>query len=546
MIKSLYINNYALLKDSFINFNKGFSVISGDTGAGKSILLDALCLLLGKRFERNNAQEPSSKSVIEAVFILNHTHKKFFLDNDLDFEEETVVRREIRPNGKSRTFINDTPVLLSILSDFGAQVVEIFAQGQFNLLTEQKSQLNFIDQFSNSQSHLLRYQQIFREFNQLKKDLEIIQGQGNLSESELDFLKFQYQEITTANIALGEKEELESNIKLLENVEEIRKSIYEIDLLLNNENGVLGSLVAIRKKISAFDNLSSLSKRVESVEIELNDISEELDLVKTSLNIDDPEKLKKMYDRLDTINNLLHKYRLNFIEQLIELKNDIHSRFELSQSFEILLKEKKQEISLKEIELKECLIKLNNNRSKVLSKISNEVVNVLNRLGMPFARFNIDVKEKEVFDIYGNTDISFMFSANKGRSMQEVAKIASGGELSRLMLALKYINSQNTKINTLIFDEIDSGVSGEVASLMADMMNNISLDTQLIAISHLPQIASRADNHLKVQKYTLRDSTESKVIELDGKQRVKEIAKLLSGKNLTQSALDNAVDLLNQ
>ena len=546
MIKSLYINNYALLKDSFINFNKGFSVISGDTGAGKSILLDALCLLLGKRFERNTAQELSSKSVIEAVFILNHTHKKFFLDNDLDFEEETVVRREIRPNGKSRTFINDTPVLLSILSDFGAQVVEIFAQGQFNLLTEQKSQLNFIDQFSNSQSHLLRYQQIFREFNQLKKDLEIIQDQGSLSESELDFLKFQYQEITTANIALGEKEELESNIKLLENVEEIRKSIYEIDLLLNNENGVLGSLVAIRKKISAFDNLSSLSKRVESVEIELNDISEELDLVKTSLNIDDPEKLKKMYDRLDTINNLLHKYRLNFIEQLIELKNDIHSRFELSQSFEILLKEKKQEISLKEIELKECLIKLNNNRSKVLSKISNEVVNVLNRLGMPFARFNIDIKEKEVIDIYGNTDISFMFSANKGRSMQEVAKIASGGELSRLMLALKYINSQNTKINTLIFDEIDSGVSGEVASLMADMMNNISLDTQLIAISHLPQIASRADNHLKVQKYTLRDSTESKVIELDSKQRVKEIAKLLSGKNLTQSALDNAVDLLNQ
>ena len=546
MIKSLYINNYALLKDSFINFNKGFSVISGDTGAGKSILLDALCLLLGKRFERNTAQEASSKSVIEAVFILNHTHKKFFLDNDLDFEEETVVRREIRPNGKSRTFINDTPVLLSILSDFGAQVVEIFAQGQFNLLTEQKSQLNFIDQFSNSQSHLLRYQQIFREFNQLKKDLEIIQDQGSLSESELDFLKFQYQEITTANIALGEKEELESNIKLLENVEEIRKSIYEIDLLLNNENGVLGSLVAIRKKISAFDNLSSLSKRVESVEIELNDISEELDLVKTSLNIDDPEKLKKMYDRLDTINNLLHKYRLNFIEQLIELKNDIHSRFELSQSFEILLKEKKQEISLKEIELKECLIKLNNNRSKVLSKISNEVVNVLNRLGMPFARFNIDIKEKEVIDIYGNTDISFMFSANKGRSMQEVAKIASGGELSRLMLALKYINSQNTKINTLIFDEIDSGVSGEVASLMADMMNNISLDTQLIAISHLPQIASRADNHLKVQKYTLRDSTESKVIELDSKQRVKEIAKLLSGKNLTQSALDNAVDLLNQ
>jgi DNA repair protein RecN (Recombination protein N) len=545
MIKNLHISNYALLKNVIVNFLDGFTVISGETGAGKSIMLDALSLLLGKRVERFSTSKSTPKSIIEGVFVLNNSHKKFFKEHDLDFEEETVVRREINANGKSRAFINDTPVLLHVLSKFGQQIIEIFAQDQTIVLKDENAQFQLIDQLSKSAQELENYRTNFSALSQLKKDLEIIQSQGSLSVAEIEFLQFQFKELTNANIRIGEKQEIEDKINLLENIDGIAHTIAEAELLLNNEQGIMSSLSVIKRNLADFDNLSLLSDRIESIIIELNDINTEFLSINNSLTTE-PEQLQEMNNRLDLLNSLLQKHRLNFIQQLIELKDDFHARIELSSSFDILLTEKQEQIEVKKKELLTAAHILNKKRLNIFTDIKRKVEEILKKLGMPFAQFKIEMQETEQFSLNGNTTILFKFSANKGTEMQELSKVASGGELSRLMLAIKYITAQSSQVGTLIFDEIDAGVSGEIASLMGDMMRNISKSTQLIAISHLPQIASKARAHLKVMKSVVKEETISTIIQLDKEGRVEEIAKLLSGKTLTQSAIDNAVDLLNQ
>ena len=545
MIKSLHIQNYALLKNVFIDFTDGFTVVSGETGAGKSIMLDALSLLLGKRVERFSADENRSKSTIEAIFIIDRSKKQFFLDNDLDFEEETVVRREINAIGKSRAFINDTPVLLQVLTAFGKQIIEIHSQHQSVLLKDEQSQFLLIDQLSKSEKELASYQNELKQHTALVSELNAIKKSGSLSSSELEFLKFEFEELETAELIENEKEEIENNILLLENVDGISNAIAEGEHYLNNEQGVFASLSVVKRKLIEFDNFSELAARLDAVLIELNDINAELSETNNKLN-SDPEQLLKLNNRLDVLNSLLIKHRKKFIEELIDLKHDISKKIQLSSSFEMQVIAKQKEIENQITLLKVAAEVLNKKRNKVLPKIKQQIQVHLQQLGMPYAKFEVVFTEIDQFFQNGNTTISFLFSANKGSPLQEVAKVASGGELSRLMLGIKYITAQLSKVNILVFDEIDTGVSGEIASLMGDMMLKISKKNQLIAISHLPQIASKANSHLKVVKRVFDSNTFSDVIALNKHQRVEEIAKLLSGKKLTKAAFDNAEELLNQ
>jgi DNA repair protein RecN (Recombination protein N) len=545
MIKSLEICNYALLRNVRINFTNGFTVISGETGAGKSIILDALSLLLGKRVERSSENKDVPKSIIEGVFIIDNSRKSFFTENNLDFEIETIVRREIDQKGKSRAFINDTPVLLHVLTAFGKQVVEIHAQNQSVLLKDENAQFKLIDQLARSEKELDNYQQELKFHSTLETELSVIKRSGSLSVSELEFLQFQYDELDAANLRLNEKEELEQQIILLENIDGIASVITESEHYFNNENGILSCLSSIKRRLLEFDSFHDFSERVESMIIELNDISIGLSDVNNKLETD-PEQLLKLSNRLDLLNNLLQKHRKNFIEELIDLKNEILAKITASESFEFQLIEKKKEINKQLKILKIASGRLNDKRVKVLLRLKQEVQQYLQNLGIPFAQFQVILSDAEAFHQFGDKKISFLFSANKGRDLQKIDKVVSGGELSRLMLAIKYVTVQSSNIHTLVFDEIDTGVSGRIASLMGEMMLKISEKNQLVAISHLPQIASKADTHLKVVKTINNSRTTSSVVVLNKQQRIEEIAKLLSGKKLTKAAFDNAVELLNQ
>jgi len=545
MIKKLHINNYALFKNVEIDFTDGFTVISGDTGAGKSIMLDALSLVLGKRVDRFAESSATQKSIIEAEFLLNDSHKKFFNDNDIDFDQETIIRREISINGKSRAFINDTPVLLNVLTQFSHQIVEIFSQHEKLVFKDPKAQFIFLDEVADSNEILLKYRLLLKEYNDIKSEINNIKKNGSLSLAELEFLQFQFNELNDANIESNEKEIIEEKIKLLENVDSISLALDEMRILFNNENGAISNINRAKKVSQNLDSLSEISKRLESVIIELEDINSEISYLQNSLEAD-PNELKRMTDRLDLINSLLHKHRLKFVDQLFDLKEDLYNKIEQSESFEVLLNKKEKDLKVKYNQLIKLANILDNNRKKVIPKITKHIEDILINLGIPHAQFQINLEQTNELHSFGCSNISMQFCANKGGEMKELMRVASGGELSRLMLAIKFLSAQNSSISTLIFDEIDSGVSGEIASLMGNMMQNISKSNQVIVISHLPQIASKAKTHLKVSKQIVDDKTTSTVHKLTSEDRVEEIAKLLSGKNITDAAIKNALDLLNQ
>ena len=545
MIKSLYIKHYALLNNVNINLINNFTIITGETGSGKSMILDALLLLLGKRVDHSFSFGEESKCIIEGSFLLNTSHKFFFQDHDLDFEQETVIRREITQKGKSRAFINDTPVLLNILFIFGVQIVEFFAQNQAVLLKEERIKFQLIDQFSGSDIELQNYRKVLNEYNHLMNDLNLIEKKGNLSSTDIEFLEYQYDEIDNANIYIGEKEELEDRISLLSNIEGVSNAINRSSLLLDSEDGIINNLTSIKRQLLEFDSLSQLSTRIDSVIIELNDVNTTFSELYNTLDLDSRE-FSEITNRLDSINRLLQKHKFKFVNELTQLKDDIKTKIELSRSFDSLVAEKKSQIILKQKDLTGLVESLNKKRRDNITIFKEKVQVLLAKLAMPHARFDIEIVEDKDFHINGNSSISFLFSANKGNILQDISAVASGGELSRLMLIIKYITAERSDIDTLIFDEIDSGVSGEVASLMGDMMKEIGKSKQLIAVSHLPQIASKAKTHLKVKKSIINDKTVSSIIELNKEDRIDEIAKLLSGKKVTNAAIANAEELLNQ
>ncbi len=545
MIKSLKINNYTLLKEVSINFKKGLTVVSGETGAGKSIMLDAIGLLIGKRVDRFVLEKNTRKTIIEGVFRIDRSKADFFKKHKIIFHDLTSIRREFNSTGKSKAFINNIPVLLNVLSEFGNQIIEIHSQHQSILLKDEITQFALIDKVAKSDSYLSNYQKEFEKYNQLQTELNLIKKSGSLSDIELDFLKYQLDELENSNLQIGEKEKIEEQILILENVEKIANSISESDNYLNNEQGVLSQLSAINRKLVEFDCFSDLQKRIESVIIELNDVSSDLSTLNNDLN-SNPKRLHNLLDRLNIINTLLQKHRKASVEDLCNYQKEIKYKIKLSSSFDLELKSKKIELENQSLKLKKSAKILNEKRNNILPKLKKDIENHLLNLGMPYARFMVEFNVNDQYHKLGNTSISFLFSANKGSSLMEISKVASGGELSRLMLAIKYISAKSSQLNVLIFDEIDMGVSGEVASLMGSMMQEISKSTQLIAVSHLPQIASKADQHFKVIKSVISNETISDIKILNKEGRVEEIAKLLSGKQVTSAAFENARVLLSQ
>lgn len=545
MIKTLKIKNYTLLKDVSIDFKHGFTIISGETGAGKSIMLDALGLLLGKRVDRFSADRSSERTVIEGSFSIQKSKSYFFENNNLDFKELTMVRREINSDGKSKAFINNTPVLLSLLSNFGDQIIEIHTQNQSILLKDEIAQFSLIDELAKSKKELATYQSELEKYNQLNSELSLIKQSGSLSETELDFLEYQFEELENCNLTPGEKESIEEKILLLENVEGIARAISQSEEYLNNEKGVFSQLSAIKRKLLEFESFQELIDRLESTIIELNDINTDLSSLNNNLK-SDPEKLINLNNRLDLINKLLQKHKKKSVESLLAYQKEIKEKIKISASFDSEISKKKNQIKDQSLILQKSASILNKKRNNILPDLKNDIEKYLVKLGMPHAIFMVVFSAQKKYHKLGNTSISFLFSANKGSSLIEISKVASGGELSRLMLAIKYISAKLSKINTLVFDEIDIGVSGEIAALMGDMMQEISTSTQLIAISHLPQIASKANEHLKVMKSIIGHKTISDVIRLKEEERVEEIAKLLSGKEVTQAAFENAKALLSQ
>jgi DNA repair protein RecN (Recombination protein N) len=545
MINTLKIKNYTLLKDVSIDFKRGFTIVSGETGAGKSIMLDALAILLGKRVERFSFDKSSDKTIIEGSFSIEKSKHKFFLNNSLNFKKLTIVRREINSDGRSKAFINNTPVLLNLLSEFGDQIVEIHSQNQSLLLKDEIAQFSLIDELAKSKKELLIYQSELQKYNQLSSELLLIKKLGSISEAELDFLQFQLDELENCNLSSEEKESIEAEILLLENVEGISNAISLSDEYLNNEKGILSQLSAIKRKLLEFETFEKLPKRVESIIIELNDINSDLSYTKNSLK-SDPELLINLNNRLDLINKLLQKHKKNSVEELLNYQKEIKERINISASYVTEISKKQDQINDQSLILQKSVSILNQKRNNILPELKKDIEKHLIKLGMPHANFLVVFCNQNNYHKFGNTSISFLFSANKGSSLIEISKVASGGELSRLMLAIKYISTKSSKIDTLVFDEIDLGVSGKIAELMGDMMQEISKSTQLIAISHLPQIAAKAYEHLKVVKSIIGNTTISDVIRLKKEERVEEIAKLLSGKKVTKAAFENARALLSQ
>ena len=545
MIKSLKINNYTLFQNVSIEFKNGFSVISGETGSGKSILLDALTLLLGKRVDRFANDKLISKAVIEGVFIFKKSKYSFFEKNDIDFEEFTIIRREILPNGKSRAFINDTPVLLNVLLQFSNQFFEIHSQHESLLLKDKIAQFSLLDGIANSEDILLDFQQELKKYNQLLQELVIIKESRDLKENDVEFIKYQLEELVSSDLKSGEVESIRKKIKLLENIDDIASAISLSEELLNNEQGVLSHISTIKKSILQFDSFKDLYERLDSIIIELNDINSEFLSLNQNLKFN-PEELLNYNNRIDHLNKLLHKHRKKTIEELIEYRDELENKLSFSESYVMKFEEKEKELSDQLLILEEAVSLLNRKRLNILPDLQSKIEIYLKKLGMPYAKFKIDIKKTATFHNFGNTSISFLFSANKGGELQEISKVSSGGELSRLMLAIKFFSARSSNLDVLFFDEIDTGVSGEIASLMGDMMKDISQSTQLIAISHLPQIASKADEHYKVLKSVVGEKTISDVYHLNYDERVNEIAKLLSGKEVTNIAFENARVLLNQ
>ena len=550
MITSLSIENFALIEKLDIDFSNGFSIITGETGAGKSILLGALGLVLGKRADLTSLKNKDEKCIVEANFSIGKYDLEFFFEsNDLDYEQETIIRREILPSGKSRAFVNDSPVNLQQLQDLSFYLIDVHSQHQTIELSEEDYQFKIIDAIANNQELGIEFQSFLKKYRVAKSTLELKKNEFSAVLKEKDYNEFLYQELETANLKEGELEELEQQYQTLSNVEFIKENLDKLLSISNEEAfGVLKNLkefkAVLQKNVGFSTEYQSLFERTNSLLIEFDDIVKELNR-ESDLVFNDPEKLETINQKLQLIYSLQKKHNVLTVKELIQIQIDLEGKVVSVATLEEEIVNLEKSIKDLELQLDEVANKISKSRREAIPNLSEQLIAILNLLGMPNVRFKIDIIASETYHNNGKDSLQFLFSANKGTNFGLLKKVASGGEMSRIMLAVKSILSQYSKLPTIIFDEIDTGVSGEIANKMGEIMRDMSKTMQVFAITHLPQIAAKGANHYKVFKTVLGENTVSELKLLNNDERIIEIAEMLSGKEISDSAVNHAKALLN-
>ena len=549
MLKSLSIANYALISNLKIDFGSGLSVLTGETGAGKSIIIGALSLMQGQRADTKVIKEGTQKSVVEANFEIGNYHlQSFFDENELDYSDICQIRREITVAGKSRAFINDTPVSLNLLRDLSNRLLDIHSQHENLLLSTEDYQLQVVDTIGQNYAELLAYQTSFYQWNKAKTELQKLLKESERQHADLDYLQFQLTQLEEAHLKTGEQTDLEEELETLSHVEEIKRELQMADTLLSmDEANVLKSMKEISNAVQRIKNYlpkaDNWSERIESIYIDLKDLS--LDISAEQERTDfNPERLEYVDNRLSLLYALQKKFKAESVEELITLRDSYRKQLNRIDNFEDELKETEKFVNAAYNEMKNTARMLTVSREKAKPTIEKYLIEQLSLLGMANVQFVVGITNSEDYTEKGNNTVEFLFSANKNRSVQAVAEIASGGEISRLMLAIKSLLIRKSDLPTIIFDEIDTGVSGEIAGRMGEIMKKMSESTQVITITHLPQIAAKGNAHFCVYKDHSGIQTETYIKYLTDEERVKELAQMLSGKTVTDAALMNARELL--
>ena len=550
MLRSLYIQNYALIEKLDISFGAGFSVITGETGAGKSIILGAIGLLLGQRAEVKAIRQGASKCVIEARFDISaYGMEPFFEDNELEYEEECILRREVYASGKSRAFINDTPASLVQMKELGEQLIDVHSQHQNLLLNKEGFQLNVLDILSHNDEQLSTYQSLYREWKQAQQELADLIAHAEQNKADEDYIRFQLEQLEEANLSAGEQEELEQETDTLSHAEEIKAGLFRVGQLLTSDEG--GLLAGLKESLNTMLGLqkvyspaTELAERLESTYIELKDVSQEVSSQEEDVEFN-PDRLEEVNDRLNLIYTLQQKHRVTTVEELLALTEEYAAKLAAITSYYERIGELTTLCDTLYNKVKKQAAVLTKARTGAAREVEKQMASRLVPLGMPNVRFQVEMGMRKEPGVHGEDTVNFLFSANKNGALQSISSVASGGEIARVMLSIKAMIAGAVKLPTIVFDEIDTGVSGEIADRMADIMQEMGeQDRQVISITHLPQIAARGCAHYKVYKQDNETETNSHIRSLADEERVEEIAHMLSGATLTEAALNNAKVLL--
>jgi len=550
LLSELTIKNYALIDTLQVQFDSGFTCITGETGAGKSILLGGLALVLGKRADLSNINDPTQKCIIEATFNIDDFNlQSFFEDHDLDFESHTIIRREILPSGKSRAFVNDSPVNLTILAALGGQLIDIHSQQQTQELTNDDFQFQMIDALAKNNTTVEAYTQVLKTYKSSLKQLKELKESQLQSQKEQDYQSFLFNELTEAKLKGICLESIESEYNTLNNVETIQTELALANQIISTEDlGIASNLRTLKQVFHKLSQISTvyspLSERIQSITIELDDVFSEIESEQTKLEVN-PERLSEIDAMLQLIHNLFSKHNVNTVEALLEIQTDLSAQLDTLASLDDTIATLENNLDSLVKELDKQAVFIHEQRQLVIPDLVQQLEAILTDLGMPNARFQLLLNPSDSYLYNGKDQLEFLFTANKGGQFLPLKKAASGGELSRIMLAIKSILSKYQQLPTIMFDEIDTGVSGEIAHKMGDIMNQMSADMQVFSITHLPQIAAKGQSHFKVFKQDTQNTTITSLKKLTPPQRVEEIAQMLGGKKLSESAIAHANQLLN-